>query len=67
MTTVAGWLAAQGPLRDGMSAESAAAVLWTLTSPEVHLMLRGTWGWPRGAVCGLAARDADGDLAPSRP
>jgi len=23
-------------------------VVWTLTSSEVHLMLRDTWGWSRG-------------------
>jgi AcrR family transcriptional regulator len=43
MTTIAGWLAARGPLRDGV--EGAAAVLWTLTSPEVNHMLRVDWGW----------------------
>jgi AcrR family transcriptional regulator len=43
MTTIAGWLAARGPLRDGV--EGAAAVLWTLTSPEVNRMLRVDWGW----------------------
>jgi AcrR family transcriptional regulator len=47
MRAVAGWVAARGPLREQMSEEEAAAVLWTLTSPEVHLMLRDTWGWPR--------------------
>ncbi|MDX6201533.1 MAG: hypothetical protein QOJ83_1033 [Frankiales bacterium] len=43
MTTIAGWLEARGPLRDGV--EGAAAVLWTLTSPEVNHMLRIDWGW----------------------
>ncbi|MDX6229913.1 MAG: hypothetical protein QOI76_3303 [Frankiales bacterium] len=43
MTTIAGWLGARGPLRDGV--EGAAAVLWTLTSPEVNHMLRVDWGW----------------------
>lgn len=47
MRAVAGWIAARGPLRHGKPQEDAAAVLWTLTSPEVHLMLRDTWGWPR--------------------
>lgn len=45
MTTVAGWLAESGPLRPGTTVERAAAVLWTLTSPEVHHMLREVWGW----------------------
>lgn len=47
MRTVVSWLAAHGPLRDGVSAEEAAATLWTLTSPEVHQMLRDTWRWSR--------------------
>jgi len=48
MRTVVTWIAARGPLRDGLSQEDAAAVVWTLTSSEVHLMLRDTWGWSRG-------------------
>jgi AcrR family transcriptional regulator len=45
MRTVVGWLASRGPLHPGVSEEEAAAVVWTLTSPEVHLMLRDIWGW----------------------
>lgn len=45
MTTVAGWIAAHGPLRDDQPVERAAAVIWTLTSPELHRMLREVWGW----------------------
>ncbi|MCW2903028.1 MAG: ttgR 2 [Streptosporangiaceae bacterium] len=45
MRTVVSWLAAHGSLRNRMSEEEAAAIVWTLTSPEVHLMLRDTWGW----------------------
>ena len=47
MRAVVSWIAAHGPLRDGLSHEEAAAGVWTLTSSEVHLMLRDTWGWPR--------------------
>ena len=43
MTMIAGWLAARGPLRQ--SVEETAAVIWTLTSPEVHRMLRVDWQW----------------------
>lgn len=46
MTAVAGWIAARGPLRGQISVEEAAAVLWTLTGPEVHRMLRTDCGWP---------------------
>jgi len=45
MRAVAGWVAANGPLRDGRTTEQAAAVLWTVTSPEVHRMLRVDWSW----------------------
>lgn len=45
MRTITSWVAERGPLRDGTSQEEAAAVVWTLTSPEVHQMLRDTWGW----------------------
>jgi AcrR family transcriptional regulator len=47
MRMVVGWVAEHGPLRDGLSEEEAAAVVWTLTSPEVHQMLRDSWAWTR--------------------
>jgi AcrR family transcriptional regulator len=46
MKIVADWIASRSPLRDEMSVDEAAAVLWTLTSPEVHHMLRVDWAWP---------------------
>lgn len=46
MSAVASWIAARGPLRDHLPVDQAAAVLWTLTSPEVHHMLRVDCGWP---------------------
>ena len=39
------WLAANGPLRRGMTDADAAAIVWTLTSPEVHRLLRSERGW----------------------
>src|SRR6185437_190677 len=45
MTTVAGWIAARGPLRGGTTVDDAGATIWTLTSAEVHHMLRVGWGW----------------------
>ena len=32
-----------------LSARRAAQVVWTLTSPEVHLLMRDTGGWSRAA------------------
>ena len=40
-----GHLAAHGPLRDDLSVNRAAQVVWTLTSPEVHLLMRDSGGW----------------------
>ena len=45
MRTIVGWIAARGPLRDNLAVNRAAQVVWTLTSPEVHLMMRDTGGW----------------------
>jgi AcrR family transcriptional regulator len=39
------WLAANGPLRAGLTEGEAAAIVWTLTSPEVHRLLRRERGW----------------------
>lgn len=49
MTTIVGWIAARGPLRKGLSVSSAAQVVWMLTSPEVHLLMRDTGGWSQAA------------------
>jgi len=43
----ASWLAAKGPLRGGISRDDAAAIVWTLASPEVHGLLRRDRGWSR--------------------
>ena len=40
-----GWIKANGPLRDGLSADDATATVWTLTSPEVFRLLRNERGW----------------------
>jgi hypothetical protein len=37
----ANWLAAATPLRDGMTAEEAAAQIWRLASPELYLLVTG--------------------------
>jgi AcrR family transcriptional regulator len=45
MSTFAEWLTVNGPLRGGISPSDAASILWTLTSPEVHRLLRDGCGW----------------------
>jgi AcrR family transcriptional regulator len=45
MRVLAGWLAETGPLRDGLTVDRAADILWVLTSPEVHRLYRKYCGW----------------------
>jgi len=45
MRKLASWLRANGPLRAGLTEDDAAAITWTMASPEVHGMLRGARGW----------------------
>ncbi|MEO5653266.1 MAG: helix-turn-helix domain-containing protein [Marmoricola sp.] len=63
MRTIVGWIAANGPLRDGLSVNRAAQMVWTLTSPEVHLLMRETGGWSERAYrAWLEQAIADGIL-----
>ena len=39
------WVTANGRLRGRMSEEVAAAIVWSLTSPEMHRLLRVDRGW----------------------
>ncbi|MEP7054823.1 MAG: helix-turn-helix domain-containing protein [Actinomycetota bacterium] len=45
MTTIASWIADNGGLRDGVDVPDAADIIWTLTSPEVHQLLRDHCAW----------------------
>ena len=45
MKTVARWVADRGALRTGLTVDDAGSIVWTLTSPEVHQMLRDDCGW----------------------
>jgi AcrR family transcriptional regulator len=45
MHVLAGWFRKTGPLRDGMTVDHAADMLWVLTSPEVHRLYRKHCGW----------------------
>ncbi len=45
MRQLISWLAAKGPLAHGLTEEDAAAIAWTMTSPEVHGLLRVARGW----------------------
>jgi AcrR family transcriptional regulator len=45
MLKVVSWVAANGDLRGGLSEEAGAAIVWSLTSPEIHKLLRVDRGW----------------------
>ena len=45
MRQLVSWLKANGPLRRGLSEDDAAAIVWTVTSPEVNRLLRAERGW----------------------
>lgn len=46
MREFASWLKANGPLRGALGLDDAAAIVWSLTSPEIHRLLRVERGWP---------------------
>jgi hypothetical protein len=66
MTRIAGWVQDRGPLRGDLDQDQAAAILWTLTSPEVHQMLRDVWGWPRERYAGWLRDTLTSTLLPER-
>jgi AcrR family transcriptional regulator len=45
MAQVVSWIAANGDLKNKMAVESAADIVWAMTSPEVHHLLRDQCGW----------------------
>ena len=45
MRQFVGWVATNGHLREGLSLDDAAAIVWTVTSPEVNRLLRAERGW----------------------
>jgi len=45
MRQLISWLVAKGPLAHGLTEDDAAAIAWTMTSPEVHGLLRVARGW----------------------
>jgi AcrR family transcriptional regulator len=64
MRQLASWLAAKGPLRDGLSEDEAAAIMWTMTSPEVHGLLRVARGWSAERYSAWLAQSLDRILLP---
>jgi AcrR family transcriptional regulator len=45
MSRFVAWVAANGPFRAGITEADAAAIVWSLTSPEMHRLLRVERAW----------------------
>jgi AcrR family transcriptional regulator len=45
ITQVVSWISANGDLKNKMNVENATDIVWTMTSPEVHHLLRDQCGW----------------------
>lgn len=76
MTRNAGHLADAGHLRDGVTIQHAAEIMWAYTSPELYEMLVIARGWPaerygdfiaEAAIAALLPPAPPGGLPPERP
>jgi hypothetical protein len=50
--------------KDGITREHAAAILWTLASPDVYRMLTKQWGWTRENYQQWLARTLEASILP---
>jgi AcrR family transcriptional regulator len=66
MTQIVTWIAANGELRNHMPLDDAAAIVWTLTSPEVHELLRQRCGWDAGQYQTWLSDTLEASLLPPR-
>lgn len=67
MTRNACHLADTGHLRDGVTTEYAAEVLWTYSSPELYELLVVNCGWPPGRYGAFIADAMIAALLPTQP
>ena len=58
------WVTANGPLREGLSVEEAAATVWTLAGPDVHRLLVDELGWDHERYAGWLRRTLEDTLLP---
>jgi AcrR family transcriptional regulator len=64
MRRLVSWLAANGPLRSGLTEDEAADIVWTMASPEVHHLLRVVRGWEPERYTAWLAETLTGILLP---
>jgi AcrR family transcriptional regulator len=66
LTQFVTWLADNGPLRDGLTIEDAAATVWSLTGPQMHRMLVDGLGWSQEHFAEWIATTLEATLLPPR-
>lgn len=59
-----GWLSANGPLREGLDVDEAAATVWTVTGPDVHRLLSDDLGWDHERYRSWVHRTLEAALLP---
>jgi len=60
------WVADNGPLREGLSIDEAAATVWALTGSDMHRMLVGDLGWSQGRFAEWIRASLEATLLPPR-
>ena len=66
LTQLVTWIAANGPLREGLSIEDAAATIWSLTGADMHRMLVDGLGWSQEHFAEWIATTLEATLLPPR-
>jgi AcrR family transcriptional regulator len=64
LTQFVSWVAANGPLREGVSVDEAAATVWALTGPDVHRLLVDGLGWDLEHYAAWVRRTLEDTLLP---
>jgi AcrR family transcriptional regulator len=64
LTQFVRWVTANGPLRDGLSVDEAAATVWALAGPDMHRMLVDGLGWDIARYAEWLRRTLEAALLP---
>ncbi len=64
LTQFVHWVTANGPLREGLSVDEAAATVWALASPDMHRMLVDGLGWDIDGYAEWLRRTLEAALLP---
>jgi AcrR family transcriptional regulator len=64
LTQFVSWVSANGPLREGLSVEEAAATVWTITGPDVHRLVVDELFWDHERYATWIHRTLEDTLLP---